>query len=109
LRAEFGFFIFSDFSDFGFNGKLKSEAKSDADKSANGGANEDLKKGFHGLSVGGFFVGGFGGVGVGGVNDTLTSGAGGFVGGAGGDNFRVCGAAIVSVIIGGDLIEAVKQ
>jgi hypothetical protein len=31
--------------------KLESEAEGDADKSANGGANEDLKKSFHGETV----------------------------------------------------------
>jgi hypothetical protein len=59
---DFSFFF--GFSDFGFwflvlAGNLESEAKGNADKSANGGANEDLKKGFHGLAGGGFGVSGF--------------------------------------------------
>ena len=35
--------------------------------------------------------------------------AGGVYGGAGGDNFRICGAAIVAGIVGGDFIKAANK
>jgi hypothetical protein len=43
--------MFSDFRILVLTGNSESEAKGDADECANGGANKDLKKGFHGLTV----------------------------------------------------------